>query len=676
MPLLTLRGEVPPTSDGQAPPRHAPADFSPREPQLTPHPRSGDEFEKEACFAIGLIAIKPSYQQRISDAGALPGLVSLLKRLPASQLHNPPASSTAGGVARRAADAITNLAHENPSIKAKVRTEGGMTPLVQLLESHDSKVQRAAAGALRTLAFKNEENKNLIVDCGALPHLIFMVRDPDPDVHYEAIGVLGNLVHSSANIKRRVLEEGALQPVIALLHSSCSESQREAALLLGQFATTEPDYKVRIVQRGAVPPLVAMLGRDDPQLREMAAFALGRLAQNSDNQSGICHAGGLKPLLELLEDRGGNGSLQHNAAFALYGLADNEDNVAEMVKEGAVQRLMDCDLVLQASKDCVLKTLKRLEDKCTGRPLQYLLYVLRPALRAGAAEKETKRRVATALAKLCRPDDAGSIFGAKGGLDVLLDMLTIAQPSGGGLGTRGSQSCDSRDVVAQKEASRALVTLRDDKCPASVVDVAPAAPTPSGEASGARALLVVNSPVDSDVTFVVDGRDFHAHRQPLQAASDTFRAMFDGGYKEREEGARIPIPDIAHDVFTAMMTCIYTGTVEVTSDIAQELLRVADQYLLAGLKRLCEAAIAKELCCDNLLAVFELAESYHAQQLQHDCVLFALRKREEYITMFGQKAFTEIFRVRMMAATRSLFEMALKPKPPLEDAAMQEAAVQ
>jgi hypothetical protein len=39
------------------------------------------------------------------------------------------------------------------------RVEGGIPPLVELLESLDLKVQRAAAGALRTLAFKNDENK-------------------------------------------------------------------------------------------------------------------------------------------------------------------------------------------------------------------------------------------------------------------------------------------------------------------------------------------------------------------------------------------------------------------------------------------------------------------------------------------------------------------------------------
>ena len=47
-------------------------------------------------------------------------------------------------VARRAADAITNLAHENVPIKSCVRAEGGIDPLVHLLESFDAKARYAA----------------------------------------------------------------------------------------------------------------------------------------------------------------------------------------------------------------------------------------------------------------------------------------------------------------------------------------------------------------------------------------------------------------------------------------------------------------------------------------------------------------------------------------------------
>lgn len=406
---------------------------------------------------------------------------------------------------RRAADAITNLAHENVVIKSRVRADGGIAPLVALLESPDAKVQRAAAGALRTLAFKNEENKNMIVEGGALPTLVQMLRSDDPGVHYEAVGVVGNLVHSSQGIKRRVLEEGALQPVIGLLSSRCGESQREAALLLGQFATTEPDFKARIVQRGAVPPLVEMLGAGDAQLQEMAAFALGRLAQNADNQAGVVQAGedffwlrasererarerrrdgtmtreekthtrqknstkfktenlntqtgGLKPLLALLASR--NGNLQHNAAFALYGLADSDDNVAPLVREGAVQALLDCELLVQPSKDCVQKTLKRLEDKA-ARPavLAGVLFAMR------GGDRASRERVAAALARLVtRDDDLRSVFVDRRGLDVLLGLLTDP----------------SRDPRHQREAAGALFELAKKANATAPIDCAPAPPTP------------------------------------------------------------------------------------------------------------------------------------------------------------------------------------------------------
>jgi hypothetical protein len=59
-----------------------------------------------------------------------------------------------------------------PLCVEQVRQDGGIAPLVRLLNSWDLKVQRAGAGALRTLAFKNDDNKRQIVDCGALPLLI------------------------------------------------------------------------------------------------------------------------------------------------------------------------------------------------------------------------------------------------------------------------------------------------------------------------------------------------------------------------------------------------------------------------------------------------------------------------------------------------------------------------
>ncbi|EOY05612.1 PREDICTED: ARM REPEAT PROTEIN INTERACTING WITH ABF2 isoform X2 [Theobroma cacao] len=607
VPALVKHLQAPPCSDGD------------RSPKPFEH-----EVEKGSAFALGLLAVKPEHQQLIVDSGALSHLVNLLRR------HKDGSTSRAViSVIRRAADAITNLAHENSSIKTRVRMEGGIPPLVELLDFTDTKVQRAAAGALRTLAFKNDENKNQIVECNALPSLILMLRSEDAAIHYEAVGVIGNLVHSSPNIKKEVLAAGALQPVIGLLTSCCSESQREAALLLGQFAATDSDCKVHIVQRGAVRPLIDMLHSPDVQLKEMSAFALGRLAQDTHNQAGIAHNGGLVPLLKLLDSK--NGSLQHNAAFALYGLADNEDNVSDFIMVGGVQRLQDGEFIVQATKDCVAKTLKRLEEKIHGRVLNHLLYLMR------VAEKPVQRRVALALAHLCSPEDQRTIFIDNNGLELLLGLLGSTSPK------------------QQLDGAVALYKLANKAMSLSPMDAAPPSPTPQvylGE-------QYVNNATLSDVTFLVEGRRFYAHRICLLASSDAFRAMFDGGYREKD-ARDIEIPNIRWEVFELMMRFIYTGSVDVTLDIAQDLLRAADQYLLEGLKRLCEYTIAQDISLENVSSMYELSEAFHAISLRHTCILFILENFDKLSTRPGHLHLIQ----RIIPEIRNYFAKALtKPNP-------------
>lgn len=70
-------------------------------------------------------------------------------------------------------------------------------------------------------------------------------------------------------------------------------------------------------------------------------------------------------------------------------------------------------------------------------------------------------------------------------------------------------------------------------------------------------------------------------------------------------------------------TCA-AGSTEVTDDVAEDLLRAADQYMLDGLKHLCEETISKQLNNDNLAEIYDLAENFNAPQLGRRCALYAL----------------------------------------------------
>ncbi|KAI8102431.1 hypothetical protein M9435_006032 [Picochlorum sp. BPE23] len=560
-----------------------------------------EELERDVGFVLGLMAIKVEHQQAICDAGALPTLVGIVRRY--SEFDRSELIGLSAQTCRRASDAITNLAHENNGVKNMVREEDGVRPLVYLLESNDPKVQRAVAGTLRTLAFKNEENKDLIVHLNALPLLVQMLRSDDSSIHYEAVGVIGNLVHSSQHIKIKVLNEGALQPVIDLLSSPCPDSQREAALLLGQFATVESDFKCRIAQRGAVPPLISMLSNRDCQLKEMAAFALGRLAQNKDNQAGIVAMGGLKPLLSLLDSDQPN--LQHNAAFALYGLSENEDNLIHFIRDGAIQIIQECDLGPQASRDCVQKMTRRLQDKLTGDVLPQLLYVFKGSQRErGTIAINLGLLLCAIEPPLPGPISVTSKLVKKGVHKALADIVCeVSVP-------------EDKHVLA----SRALANVAHYSgitVPRQINGIQPPEPDVFlGE-------QYLNKKALSDVIFLVEGKEFYAHKIALQAGSEVFKSMFEGDYKEKEADS-IPIPNIRWPVFEAMMRCLYTGTVEVKPDIAQELLEAADQYMIENLKSLCQVAITEELTSENVSAAFDLAEAYDAPELATACVVFCL----------------------------------------------------
>lgn len=70
---------------------------------------------------------------------------------------------------------------------------------------------------------------------------------------------------------------------------------------------------------------------------------------------------------------------------------------------------------------------------------------------------------------------------------------------------------------------------------------------------------------------------------------------------------------------------------DVPPELAQELLEVADQYMLETLKRLCEQAITDQLAPDNVSAAFDLAENYNAPELSKQCALFCLREHREMV---------------------------------------------
>ncbi|PRQ45282.1 hypothetical protein RchiOBHm_Chr3g0488471 [Rosa chinensis] len=181
-----------------------------------------------------------------------------------------------------------------------------------------------------------------------------------------------------------------------------------AQFKLPQFSSS---IKKLVLLTGALKPVIDLLSSPCLSL----ALAIGRLAQDTHNQADIAHNGRVVPLLKLLHSK--NESLQHNAAFALYGLADKEDNIVALIKFGIVQKFEDGEFLVQQTKDCVEKTLKRLEGNICGRVSNNLLYLMR------VTDEAVQSQVALAFAHLCKPGGCHVIFSEHKAMKLLLVLL-------------------------------------------------------------------------------------------------------------------------------------------------------------------------------------------------------------------------------------------------------------
>mmetsp|Transcript_1217 Transcript_1217/g.3348 ORF Transcript_1217/g.3348 Transcript_1217/m.3348 type:complete len:277 (-) Transcript_1217:62-892(-) len=136
----------------------------------------------------------------------------------------------------------------------------------------------------------------------------------------------------------------------------------------------------------------------------------------------------------------------------------------------------------------------------------------------------------------------------------------------------------------------------------------------------------VNDQTFSDVTFLVEGRPFYAHRVALSASSSAFSSMFKSGFRESDgRSGAITIPNISYEIFELMMRCVYTGRATIADEHAPALLKAADQYLLEGLKLQCERELAEKLSMSCLFDMYQLSILYNAPLLQRRVALFSLR---------------------------------------------------
>lgn len=165
---------------------------------------------------------------------------------------------------------------------------------------------------------------------------------------------------------------------------------------------------------------------------------------------------------------------------------------------------------------------------------------------------------------------------------------------------------------------------------------------------------LLNNQKFSDVRFVVNGGEFHAHKCILAASSDVFAAMFQHDNYETEPHV-VEIKDISCNVFIEMLRFIYIGRVNEVDRIVKNLLAAADKYAIEDLKAFCEKNLGERITTDNAVDYLNLADLYNANNLKTRAINFIISHGKEMIDKPEFKSIAHLHEDVIIQVFRNVF---------------------
>uniref|UniRef100_A0A665TQI8 BTB domain-containing protein n=1 Tax=Echeneis naucrates TaxID=173247 RepID=A0A665TQI8_ECHNA len=135
-----------------------------------------------------------------------------------------------------------------------------------------------------------------------------------------------------------------------------------------------------------------------------------------------------------------------------------------------------------------------------------------------------------------------------------------------------------------------------------------------------------------DVTLVVQGKHFPAHRVVLAAASHFFSLMFTSKMME-SMSHEVELRSAEPDIIELLIEFIYTARISVNSSNVQSLLDAANQYQIEPVKKMCVEFLKGQIDATNCLGISALADCMDCPELKAAA------------TDFFQLHFTEVYKL-------------------------------
>ena len=137
----------------------------------------------------------------------------------------------------------------------------------------------------------------------------------------------------------------------------------------------------------------------------------------------------------------------------------------------------------------------------------------------------------------------------------------------------------------------------------------------------------------SDVTLKVEGKEFKLHKNILAARSQSFCRLFN----EKIEQYVFTIADVKCKTMRHLLQFIYGEEVNVSPDIAIELLMAADKFKLDDLKFYCEEVISEDINIGNVAHLHILADTFDAKWLRKRTLNFIINNARDVLDTSGYR---------------------------------------
>ena len=204
---------------------------------------------------------------------------------------------------------------------------GGVGVIIGWLSYTNEDVQREAAHALLAMAIANVQTQAQIVKVEGLAGLIGVINSNNLEAQKHAAVALWHLAYSTEN-QLTIAEAGGIPALVSMLGAAgTAEGARGAELAcatLVRLVQGNPKVSVAVAEAGGIPPLVLLL-KTTNNASQQAAAALAELSLVAHNRDPIINAGGVEPLLKLLNNR--TVGTPETAARALAHLARSEGSL-------------------------------------------------------------------------------------------------------------------------------------------------------------------------------------------------------------------------------------------------------------------------------------------------------------------------------------------------------------